>query len=167
VELNGADQFVEAPASASFNGITAGVTAAGWAYKAGSDGGAISWILARHVTTSMGPVYGLGFSTDRPTFDLEGFPGFSAIMSPAIAAHRWVHVAGTYDGQVVRLYLNGVEIDSREQPGSLVGETASTVLIGGDRLGAPGVTGRFRGRLDEVRLYSRALTPEEIAYLAR
>jgi hypothetical protein len=63
------------------------------------------------------------------------------------------HVAGTYDGSVMRLYLDGVEIDDR-----VVSGTVGTG--GGVALSSPGET--LDGLLDEVEIYSRALSASEI-----
>jgi len=74
----------------------------------------------------------------------------------------WHHCAATFDGQFMRVYLDGREIGSLERPGS--------VLAGG---GAPGCIGSsnggecFQGVIDELRVYQDSLTPEEIAQLYR
>lgn len=82
--------------------------------------------------------------------------------SGSIRAGEWIFVAGTYDGQRMRVY----------QDGQLVGEG----LKGGDLDTAPGVPvaignqpqgGRaFDGLLDEVRVYSRALGRRELRVVA-
>jgi len=70
----------------------------------------------------------------------------------------WVHVAGTYDGSTMRLYLNGTE-----QPGAV--SVSGTVATGGGiHLSSSGET--LNGRLDDVRVYSRALSATEIQALA-
>jgi len=74
----------------------------------------------------------------------------------------WYHVAATHDGTTQRLYVDGTEVATRS--GS-VDFDMSTLVIGGDE-----DTGAFEfglvGRLDEVRIYDRALSPAEIARLA-
>ena len=69
----------------------------------------------------------------------------------------WRHVAATYDGTQQRLYVGGVQVASRAQTGSIA------VTTGPLRLGGNGVWGEyFNGRIDEVRIYNRALTAEQI-----
>ena len=69
----------------------------------------------------------------------------------------WTHVAVTYDGSTLRLFVNGAQVSSRAVSGAVT--TSSGVLrIGGSSLG--GVY--FSGLVDEVRIYNRALTPGEI-----
>lgn len=76
----------------------------------------------------------------------------------ALAVNSWTHVAGTYDGAIMRLYLNGVQVASRAATGSLQ-VNANPLSMGGNTYGGE----YFQGRIDEVRIYNRALTPAEIA----
>ncbi len=74
----------------------------------------------------------------------------------ALQTGVWYHVAGTYDGNLMRFYLNGTEVDSRPVTGELAG--GNTVL-----LSAANET--LDGYLDEIRLYRRALSAAEIQEL--
>jgi hypothetical protein len=66
-------------------------------------------------------------------------------------------VAGTYDGTTVRLYLNGVQAASVAISGAIA--TSTGVL----RMGGNSLWGEFfQGRLDEIRIYNRALNATEI-----
>ncbi|MHC4437210.1 MAG: LamG domain-containing protein, partial [Planctomycetota bacterium] len=76
---------------------------------------------------------------------------------------EWYHVAATYDTNVGALvYINGVLDASNPDIGGIV--TNEMPLLLGDN---PEATGRFfDGMLDEVKIYNRALSAEEIGYLA-
>ncbi len=75
--------------------------------------------------------------------------------------NEWYHVAMTYDGANLRLYVNGVLDGSTAATGSII-STTQPLRIGG---GAPSgqLQNYLNGRLDEVSLYDRALSPNEIA----
>jgi fibronectin type 3 domain-containing protein len=74
-----------------------------------------------------------------------------------IAQDSWTHVAATYDGTAVRLYVNGSLAASRSAGGSI--STSSGPL----RIGGNVVRGEsYRGLIDELRIYRRALTATEI-----
>jgi len=74
-------------------------------------------------------------------------------VNDALVEENWYHVAGTYDGEVMRLYLDGVEVDYLPVTG--------TVYTGsGVRLSARGEP--MHGLLDEVEIFSRALSADEI-----
>jgi hypothetical protein len=85
------------------------------------------------------------------------------IMDPFIG--RWVHIAATFDGTTARLYLNGNEIASG--PFSFAGGTDAGMTIGNNNSDSwPDSPGAFNGQMDEVRIYNRALSAAQIAYLA-
>ncbi|MGH9959044.1 MAG: LamG domain-containing protein [Pyrinomonadaceae bacterium] len=76
---------------------------------------------------------------------------------PSLMPDIWVHLAGTYDGRVLRLYLNGGEVAHGAQWGPIA--TSDGAL----RIGGNSFSGEFfKGRIDEVRVYNRALTATEI-----
>jgi Concanavalin A-like lectin/glucanases superfamily len=75
----------------------------------------------------------------------------------ALATNTWIHVAGTYDGATVRLYVNGVQVSSRAQTGTMVVST-NALQIGGDSIYGQ----YFPGKIDEIRIYNRTLSAAEI-----
>jgi uncharacterized repeat protein (TIGR01451 family) len=77
--------------------------------------------------------------------------------SPNLTANTWTHLAATYDGSVLRLYVNGAEVASKLQTGTLATST-NPLTIGGD----PIYGQYFAGRIDEVRVYGGALGQAQI-----
>ena len=75
----------------------------------------------------------------------------------ALAVNQWTHVAGTYDGAVLRLYLNGTQVATQSKTGG-VQVTGTPLRIGGDTYSGE----FFPGRIDDVRIYNRALSASEI-----
>jgi hypothetical protein len=79
----------------------------------------------------------------------------------------WYHVALTYDGSGkaagLGLYLNGAKLDVEVVRDALSGKIAtdSPLRVGSKDLGKP-----FIGQLDDLRLYSRILSPQEVEDLA-
>ena len=75
----------------------------------------------------------------------------------ALVANQWSHLALTYDGVRMRLYVNGAQVTERLLTGTI---TASTGVL---RLGGNSVWSEFfQGQLDELRVYNRALGAAEI-----
>jgi uncharacterized repeat protein (TIGR01451 family) len=74
----------------------------------------------------------------------------------------WMHVAATYDGTTMRMYINGEEERSEVGPASIAANLIN-VGIGAQSDG----TRKFRGQLDDVRIYRRALSATEITELAK
>lgn len=71
-------------------------------------------------------------------------------------AGQWHHVFVSLDGNTMKLYVNGNEIASRSDIGSL---TQTTNFI---RFGSQGSVLEFPGDLDDVRIYNVALTETQI-----
>ena len=107
----------------------------------------------------------LGYNSETFNFGVVGESTGRFMYHTATTSHaagQWYHVAATYDGRAMRLFVNG------EQEGG------STRLSGTIRYAAtaPFVIGRYRtddedypleGAIKEVRIYKRALSPKEIA----
>ena len=75
-----------------------------------------------------------------------------------IAVNTFTHLAFTYDGATVRLFVNGTQVASKSATGSIATST-NQLQIGGDSLHAAQY---FAGTIDEVRIYSTALTQAQI-----
>ena len=78
-----------------------------------------------------------------------------------IAVGKWVHAVATYDGSNMRLYQNGVEVGSTAKTGTISTNNAVSVNIGR----SPDGSKEWSGIIDDVRVYNRALSEEEIQAL--
>jgi hypothetical protein len=85
-----------------------------------------------------------------------------------LASGRWTHLAATFDGARAVLYVDGVPAgEARVDP---FDGSRGPVFVGA-RPDAQGRRARFarlfEGRLDDVRVYRGALSPDEVAFIAR
>lgn len=94
--------------------------------------------------------------------DTEGKRNFYNPTDLALEPGAWNHVAATYDGKMMRIYINGHEAGEGMTRTITIKDT--DVLF---RLGFLGSYGCFRGAMDEARLYNRALSQQEIATIYR
>ena len=83
--------------------------------------------------------------------------GGGSARGPVPETNQWYHVVGTYDGNAVRLYLNGSMVNETAWSGSIPIDNSQPILIGG---GAN--QGRIDGRIDEVAIYNYALGANEV-----
>jgi hypothetical protein len=84
--------------------------------------------------------------------------GLGQVSSPsAIPLNTWTHVAVTYDGAAVRLFVNGSQVSSQAKTGSLATST-NPLEMGGSLVDG----GWFTGLMDDVRIYNTALTATQI-----
>ena len=86
-----------------------------------------------------------------------GVVGSSALMNDT-----WQFVVGTYSNRNMRLYIDGNEVASGVFPFSDTTETTEPLT-----LGAQTSVNWFNGKIDEVRVYDRAISPDEVAGLYR
>lgn len=93
---------------------------------------------------------------------IDGYVECDAPITPAhLLDGGWHHCAATFDGKHMRVYLNGAEIGALERHGRIALEPSAPAFIGS----SGGTSEHFQGRLDDLRIYSQALSPEAIAAL--
>ena len=98
--------------------------------------------------------------TDVLTTTLNAFP--DTLME---VEDDWIHVVALYDGSLMRLYLGGVEVGRIQKTGDISANDLASVWVGGRSPIAE--VGPWRGVIDDVRIYNRALNPAEIDFLAQ
>jgi fibronectin type 3 domain-containing protein len=152
--FNGTNAQVTVPDAPSLH-LTTAMTLEAWVYPTSAPTG---WraIIDKNVDG-----YYLFASTDngdRPAGGGTWTSGNQNTFGPsAIPVNAWTHLATTFDGTTVRLFVNGVQVASQAQSAQLAPTTA-TLQIGADFY----PTEYFAGLIDEVRIYNRALSPAEI-----
>jgi hypothetical protein len=86
------------------------------------------------------------------------------VISPTIPTDAWVHVAGVFTaGESIAVFVNGVESAKETLTIATMPSSAQPVQIGK----RPSTPDTYVGLLDDVRVYSRALSVAEIAELAK
>lgn len=160
--FNTTDGTVEIPDSASLQPANLTIEA----LVSGRTVGTNKFLISKSATASAssyafttGPNGGLVFSVN--------LSGSGLTASPSAPASIWNadfhHIAGTYDGQTVRLYLDGKEVgNGTPGSGTIQYSTAqnSGNLIFGNFAGD--VSNNFAGVIDEVKLYNTALSAAEV-----
>lgn len=80
----------------------------------------------------------------------------------SIAPRQWHHVTGTYDGKTVKVYLDGILRNQQNASGTIRYPAANPVMVGAEAGTSgtpdPEAPGYFTGGIDEVRIYSGALS---------
>jgi PKD repeat protein len=158
LSFSGSNSLVTVSDSSSLD-LTSGMTLSAWVYPTSWASGWKTVILKER---SGGLAYALDSNSDAglPNSTLS-IGGYDRQLSAGnhLPSNTWTHLAATYDGTRQRLYVNGVQVGSRAQTGTLA-VSASPLRIGGNTVWA---NEYFQGLIDEVRIYNRALTQAEIA----
>jgi hypothetical protein len=82
------------------------------------------------------------------------------IVAPVLTVNTWNHLAFTYDGSQLRIYRNGVAVDSTPASGTM-STIASDLRIG--NLDFQGTNFWLSGRMDEISMWDRALQSSELS----
>jgi len=166
LEFDGRDDYVEVSDSSQLNPSL--ITVEAWVNLKGfsTDPNPVSMIISHGIHDQSPGFYGLYSAAFAHIFIFQiaeaasqGFYYTYGTTVPSLGV--WYHVAGTYDGSTMRIYVNGV----------LEGETVANVVRTnntnnmGFHVGSlllPGWEYWFNGTIDEVKIYDYARTPEEI-----
>jgi hypothetical protein len=154
LSFNGTSNLVSVADAATLD-LTNGITLEAWVQPTAVSG----WQTAILKEGTSGLAYAL-YANENPVGP-AGYVSISGDKSVTGAGtlplNAWSHIAMTYDGANMRLYLNGVQAGVRAQTGS------TAVTTGMLRIGGNAVWGEyFAGLIDEVRVYNRALTAAEV-----
>jgi len=165
LEFDGDDDYVVIPNSGNLNSsITTEVAISAWIKADGS-----SFALETGIVTE---AYNQASIDNNVVFAIHaaattkvtaGFysAGWKRInQSGDFSFGRWVHVVGTYDGSIIKLYIDGVLDNTLSN--------ATGLPTGTDewRIGRRwDLSTEFDGLIDDVRIYNRALSEDEITRL--
>lgn len=106
--------------------------------------------------------YGLYLTSDG-RLGCSLVPHESYVGPDQIPLDTWTHVACTYDGAALRLWIGGFEVSTVPVTGAIDQGSTTGITLGADN---PGGGAEFLGLLDHVALWRGALTAQELCTLA-
>ena len=165
--VDGVNDFAAVPNSASLQGFTDAFTVSAWVRRPASQSGWRS-VVTRQLTTNAADQFHLSFYNGQPRFGLNTTSGGNQYVGGGSAPlGQWVHLAGVYNGSTIKLYVDGVQRASMNKTGAIL-SSSRPLLVAGEANGADplATTQNLAGSVDDVRLYTEALTATQIAALA-
>jgi chitodextrinase len=153
IVLTGANSGVDIPDSPSLD-LTTGMTLEAWVNPTASPS---AW---RDVVYKGNDNYYLEASSTNGTpagGGTFGGAGANAFGAGPLPVNTWTHLALTYDGSTLRMYVNGAQVGTQPQTGAISTST-NPLQLGGDVFYGQG----FDGKIDEVRVYNGPLTAGQI-----
>lgn len=152
--FDGVDDVVVVPTSSSLSFMpTAPMTTDAWVYR--TSGAPAMHLWGKRPGCAPGVNYQMVIDEAHGCSLGFGGDGGYACSGTSLPLNVWTHVAGSFDGVTFRLYVNGNLIAMGS--GSLGPESAADFEIGGS-----GTCEHFGGLIDEVDIFSRALSDTEI-----
>lgn len=159
--FDGTNDHIEVPPSASLN-LSAAMTLSAWINPTTIPNGNAG-VIFKGDLSGQGPYdMFIGWSHgDTNASVMINDASVIASQPNATALGTWQHLASTYDGSNLILYLDGLPIVTVPFAGSINQEVSP--LHFGQRYAS---WNDYHGLIDQVRIYNRALSPSEIASLA-
>ncbi len=129
-----------------------------------------AWIKPARMDEAGGRILDKSMPNTQTGYMLDTYPGNSLRLTTQagsckfdaqLPSDRWTHVAGTLNRSEgrMRLFVDGREVASREGVVSAISVADVPLMVGSDPSGG----NKFRGAIRRAAVYSRALTPDEIA----
>ena len=122
-------------------------------------------LVSREVGNGWSEYMGLAVYKNQALFsiDPDGANYQNATGEELIQPDVWYHLAGTFDNDTIKIYMNGKLIKSGISKGPIRFSDQNPLLIGGNTNSQnQSLVDCFKGTIDEVRIYKRALTLPEI-----
>ena len=165
IEFTGDGGKVLVPNAAQLNPTTA-VTAMAWLNYSQAQAYSAR-LIAKGTDEGNNEAYALQLpSEDQASFFIRTEPNHAleSIDSPenSLWHDTWVHVAGSYDGNAVKVYVNGRLAESRTVGAQTILSDTNSLAIGD----AVDVDRALIGKVDDVRVYDVALSDENVAHIA-
>ncbi|MDB6133196.1 MAG: hypothetical protein JWM59_1439 [Verrucomicrobiales bacterium] len=152
---------VRVPASPAFS--PAQLTLEAWVYPTAAPQG-FQAVASQGSMPERGNTWYLGLENGCPVFLSRHMTGGDHVLrtGTALTLYEWTHLAASFNGAEKVLFINGkpAAVQTGFSP-LLYSSGDAPVTIGADR-SLDSVTDPFTGRIDEVTLYSRALSETEI-----
>ncbi|MCZ6702547.1 MAG: LamG domain-containing protein, partial [Ignavibacteria bacterium] len=158
LDLNGTIDYCSVPDDPTLN-ISSAITIAAWIKPSKYE----TQRIIRKVDETNDLGYSLFLSVDSTIsirFNNSNDKRVNSITKYPGTGNTWMHVAATYDGSTIRIYVNGVE-DNTQTVDFNIGITNNDLTIGADA----DETDFFEGLLDDLRIYNYALSSMDISNL--
>lgn len=135
---------------------TPNITLEAWIYPT-------EWKNAMYIISTEGTQtgYKLQCPAGKPTFQIgvNGASVVSLAAATAISLNQWTHVAASFDGSKMRLYVNGVSAGQKDLVYQIT-DNGENFRIGE---GSKFTSRTFKGRIRDVRIWDHALPDADIA----
>ncbi|MEO1253721.1 MAG: LamG-like jellyroll fold domain-containing protein, partial [Bacteroidota bacterium] len=157
VEFDADGDFIDLGSgpSLSVDGTT-DFTVEAWVYlAAGANNGDPRTVVGRYELAD--PEYALRVSSGTPSIFVRTGAGFATVSSSLnLDEEQWYHLAATYDGTTVRIYVDGTETgSSNSTTGPVSGFSTASTLIGE---GTSSTVDNFLGQIDEVKIWNEVIS---------
>lgn len=155
--FDGNDDRVVVPHNASLDPPSGNITLEAWVFATNFVGQG-SIINKRTVANNDGYTLEHTAGGNLSLAVFVGGTGFFVVSPSGLPLNTWTHVAGTYNGTTLTIYINGVNVGSTNSSGGPVMTTTGDLWIGENIANST----NWNGMIDEPSVYNRSLSQTEI-----
>ena len=159
LEFNGSSSYVDCGSDASLN-TSDELTVELWVYSHSI--GTVNLLPVSKTTWTNGEVGWMIEQTSGAGYKFrvspDGTPGYIGISILGLSNNTWYHIVAVYDGSYLRMYKDGVPATPVSYSSDIFFNPSIDLIIGTRH----NLAWFFNGFIDEVAIYNRALTVEEI-----
>jgi hypothetical protein len=167
LHFDGTNDYVAVPDASSLD-LTNAFTLESWVYPTAYATTAdptygIQGLIGKNRNNAGGIGYFFGMISGNLTVLLNNnVTNVGASSTTLVPLNTWSHVAATYDGTTIRMYLNGTQVFTQALSGFSCANSTQPLYIGGT--GTAGTsTWLFKGNMDEARVWNTARSASQIA----
>lgn len=160
LSLDGVDDHINCGNSASFN-MTSAFSLEAWVYPTAFKANVWDGSIIEKTTGNFDGYMLRTGDNGKMDFYIGSGGSWKGITTSAnaLSLNSWQHVAASYDGSLLKIYVDGVLVQSGPATGSVT-SNSSNFMIGSS---AAFPTRSFEGKIDEVRIWNDTRTLTEIS----
>ena len=167
--FNGSTSYAKITNSTSLS-TTSGFTYSYWVK--GSSFSNTPIIMNNHIMSAGSPISGIvtWIGTDsKPAFQLRlnNTCCQTLYTNSIISTNKWYHITNTWNGSSMQIYVNGILDNTLAVSGTLQINRDTYIGVNADEISktTPVYSNQLNGSIDEIRIYNRALSPNEVSVL--
>jgi arabinan endo-1,5-alpha-L-arabinosidase len=93
-------------------------------------------------------------------------PVHSCNTTAQVPINQWTHIAMTYSNKIIKVYINGIEVCNSTNPNITLNTQGNSGISIGLSVQANGNWSPFDGQIDDIRIYNRELSSDDVKYLS-
>ncbi len=157
LQFDGVDDYTNLSYGIPYFGGTAQFAVAFWVNPNPRSAG--QYLVSRYNGGVVGEFYVRLLANGSIEFEREVSP-YSIFSASALSSGSWSHVVASYDGSLMRLFINGAQDTSMSSGASVTGSGVPIIVGANLYTGVP--VNLFNGTLDEVAIFNRPLSASEV-----
>ncbi|WP_179348787.1 LamG-like jellyroll fold domain-containing protein [Winogradskyella pacifica] len=158
IYFNGTDSYIDMQNTLDLN--PSGFTISAWIKSETSNTGHVSILSKRDIAFTEG--YDLTLTdTNKINIKWKNEHSQSLTSFTSIPDNKWHHIAVTYDGSQVSIFIDGVLDNTAEKTAPTATNESFHIAAAGKRLPIQ----HFKGHIDEVQIWNTSLTEDQLRYI--